>query len=458
MQPRPGTYPPSAPGGRTTHAPAWLAWLGAVATGVVVAWIMFFSALVSTMTMQRSSGHMSGPMMPDRYDPYDPGYPNPTGPWSQSVVDHRWLPALFLACVVVAAGLVLRHLWPRVGYVSVVVGTAGYLALGGSLPVALIAPAIALVGLTAVRPGRYWVLWVALLVPMLWAVGWNDPYMGLTSAWLYPAIVFGIAAMLVPTLLAEVRRSQAVARHQSHADEMRQVAYRERLRIAQDLHDVVGHSLSTISLQAGVALRLLDENPAQARTSLEAIRTSAKDSLTDVRRTLGILRDPNEAAPLSPGPGLDRIDELVAPLVASGATVGLHRDAGLAATVPTPVQQVAFRIVQEALTNAVRHAPGTPVEVRIARAGEQLLVQVRNGGPAPAHPVVEGNGLRGMRERVTTLGGTLTIEDTGPGGVGITALLPLGIPTNPGSPGSPGSPGNPGNPGEPSEPDPRGAR
>lgn len=412
--------------GRGGGRPTWLPWLGAVGTGIVVAWVMFTTAVLSTIPVQSRTMHDE--MMPDRYDPYDPAYPNPAGPWSQPLVDPGRLPALLLACLAVGAGLVLRHRWPRAGYGAVVAGTAAYLALGGSMPVALIAPAIALVTLSAASTGRAWVLWVLLLVPMLWAVAWQEPYLGLTSAWLYPAILFGIAAMLVPTLLAEVRRSHLVARRQAYADEMRQVAYRERLRIAQDLHDVVGHSLSTISLQAGVALHLLDENPAQARTSLEAIRASAKDSLTDVRRTLGILRDPDEAAPLSPGPGLDRIDDLVAPLLASGATITVHRSGALAATVPWPVQQVAYRIVQEGLTNAVRHAPGTPVDVRLSTVGDQLVVEVRNGGPAPTRPLVEGNGLRGMRERVASLGGTLTIDDTGPGGVGLTARLPLGPP------------------------------
>ena len=427
MDPLPGAPVPGA-AVEDPVPPAWLTWFAALGIGLVVAWILFTTALLGTVPLQ-SRGTSDGQLMPDRYDPYDPAYPNPAGPWSQPLVDATWLPILLLACVVVGAGLVLRHHWPRAGYLAVVVGTAVYLALGGSMPMALVAPAIALVSLSAARPGKFWGLWVLMLVPMLWAVGWHHPYLGLTSAWLYPAILFGIAAMLVPTLLVEVRRSQLVARRQAHADEMRQVAYRERLRIAQDLHDVVGHSLSTISLQAGVALRLLDENPTQARASLEAIRTSAKDSLTDVRRTLGILRDPDEAAPLSPGPGLDRIDALVAPLMSSGATISVHRAGAPAATVPTPVQQVAYRIVQEGVTNAVRHAPGTPVDVRLETSGDRLLVQVRNGGPAPARPLVEGTGLRGMRERVTSLGGTLTIDDTGPGGVGLTALLPLTSPT-----------------------------
>lgn len=407
--------------------PGWLRWLTAFGAGVVVAWILFTTGLLSTLPLQ-SRRSDDGQMMPDRYDPFDPAYPNPAGPWSQPLVDPGRLPALLLVCLAVGAGLVLRHRWPRVGYVTVVASTAAYLALGGSMPVALIAPAIALVTLSAVHTGRSWALWVLALVPMLWAVAWQEPHLGLTSAWLYPAILFGLAAMLVPTLVAEVRRSHLVARRQAYADEMRQVAYRERLRIAQDLHDVVGHSLSTISLQAGVALRLLDDNPAQARASLEAIRTSAKDSLTDVRRTLGILRDPDEAAPLSPGPGLDGIDDLVAPLVASGATITVQRSGALTATVPRPVQQVAYRIVQEGLTNAVRHAPGTPVDVRLMAVGDDLVVEVHNGGAAPTRPLVEGNGLRGMRERVTSLGGTLTIDDTGPGGVGLIARLPLASP------------------------------
>ncbi len=440
MEPRPGlpSTGPASPGERSHHRHRVV---GALFVAIAVAWLMLVTALPSAMQITMRS-HMRGDsMVPGRYDAYDPRYPDPTGPWAQALVDSPWLPVLVVACLVVGAGLVLRIFRPRLAYLLVIGGVAGYLLAGGSLPFALPAPAIALVSLTASRPGsRAWTAWMLALVPMLWAVGWRQPYLGLTSAWLYPAIIFGCAAILVPTLVSEMRHTQTVARRQAHEEEMRRVAYRERLRLAQDLHDVVGHSLSTISLQAGVALRFLDDDPAQARASLEAIRTSAKDSLTDVRRTLGILRDPQETAPLSPGPTLDRLDDLVAPLVASGAAITLQRGPGLVSSVPLVVQQVAYRIVQEGLTNAVRHAPGTPVEVRIDREGDRLRVEVRNGGPAPAHPIVEGNGLHGMRERVATLGGTVAIDDSGPGGVAITADLPLGVASGAGSGPSPTAP------------------
>lgn len=440
MEPRPGlpASGPDSPDGRSHdlpwgrshgspagHAHPRHRLVATVISAIVVAWLMLVAALPSAVQRAMRDHMRDQSMMPDRYDPYDPGYPDPTGPWAQAL-DSPWLPVLVAGCLVVGAGLLLRTARPRLAYVMVLAGVAGYLVAGGSLPFALPAPAIALVALTSSRPGRAWTAWVLALVPMLSAVGWRQPYLGLTSAWLYPAIIFGFAAILVPTLITEMRRSQLLARRQAHEEEMRRVAYRERLRLAQDLHDVVGHSLSTISLQAGVALRFLDDDPAQARASLEAIRTSAKDSLTDVRRTLGILRDPQEAAPLAPGPTLDRLDDLIAPLVAGGAAITLHRSPGLVSSVPTPVQQVAYRIVQEGLTNAVRHASGTPVDIRVDRVGDQLLIEVSNGGPAPDRPIVAGNGLRGMRERVATLGGTLTIHDEGPGGVAISAGLPLG--------------------------------
>ncbi|QGF23767.1 sensor histidine kinase [Raineyella fluvialis] len=432
MELRPG-LPASGPDSPDGRFHARHRAITAVVSAVVVAWLMLVAALPSTAQRSMRS-HMRGQsMMPGRYDPYDPRYPDPTGPWAQALVESPWLPLLVGACVAVGVGLLLRYVRPRLAYVLVLAGVTAYLLAGGSLPFALPAPAIALVALSGSRPGRSWTAWVLALVPMLWAVGWRQPYLGLTSAWLYPAIIFGFAAILVPTLISEMRRSQVSVRRQAHEEEMQRVAYQERLRLAQDLHDVVGHSLSTISLQAGVALRFLDDDPAQARASLEAIRTSAKDSLTDVRRTLGILRDPEEAAPLAPGPTLDRLDDLVAPLIAGGAAITLHRTPGLVAGVPTPVQQVAYRIIQEGLTNAVRHAPGTPVDITIGRSGDRLRIEVRNGGPAPAHRIVEGNGLRGMRERVATLGGVLTIDDAGPGGVAIRADLPLGRTATPGS-------------------------
>lgn len=382
---------------------------------LAVVWVMWIAA--------RAVGY--GRTHHRMWEPAAPGEPTavPTGtPLDPS---SAWTLVLLAGCLAVAVGLLGRQAWPRVAYLLVAAGVAAYLAAGGPVPFALPAPAIALVSLSAARPGTGWPPWLPVLVPMLTATGWREPYLGLTSATLWPTVLVGVAAIMVPTLIAEVRRDRRAAMTRAYAEEMRRVAYRERMRLAQDLHDVVGHSLSTISLQAGVALRFLDQDPAQARASLEAIRTSARDSLTDVRRTIGVLRDPAEGAPLAPGPTLDRLDDLVDPLVAGGADIAVRTDPALARTVPTPVQQVAYRIIQEGLTNAVRHAPGAPVEVVVVRRADHLNVRVADGGPAPTRPLVEGNGLRGMRERIRALGGTLDVDASGPGGVVLSADLPL---------------------------------
>jgi signal transduction histidine kinase len=199
----------------------------------------------------------------------------------------------------------------------------------------------------------------------------------------------------------------------------------ERLRIARDVHDVVGHSLAAISLQAGVAQRLLDSRPAQAREAVEAIRTLSGQALDEVRRELGLLRTDGARADLAPASvGLGAVPGLVAGIRGAGAHVELDIDAD-GAPVPYDVGAATFRIVQEALTNVVRHA-GTEARARvhIARRGDALEIEVVDDGlHAPRSPS-PGNGMTGMRERALALGGAFAADARAQGGFRVWARLP----------------------------------
>lgn len=337
-------------------------------------------------------------------------------------------PRVVLALVVVAAALAIAvwasRTWPRASYVAALTLTAVYLSLHGPLPAALPAPAFTMAALMRRRPGAEWLGWAVLLIPAFGASFIGSEF-GIEDPSLPVAVLLGVGWVVLPALgmqLANARRSAVAAQR---AEDMRRVAYEERLRVARDIHDVVGHSLSMISLQSGVALHVLDSDPGQVRASLEAIRDASRGSLAELRHTLGVFRQPDEGQPLVPTPSLGGVGALVESLRAGGRAVSLAMAPGVAEGVPAAVQTVAFRVVQEGLTNAVRHAPGASVRVAVERRGRALRVGVTDDGPATRTPA-EGNGLRGMRERVEALGGSLTIGVRPGGGLDVEASLPIG--------------------------------
>lgn len=227
---------------------------------------------------------------------------------------------------------------------------------------------------------------------------------------------------------------EATARRRSAAEE-------ERLRIARDLHDVLAHSLSQISVQAGVGLHLFDDDPASAKRSLRSIRETSTTALDEVRAVLGVLRDPEggaERAPRHPEPMLSALPALLEDARALG--MRLSTTGNLAAglwngepPVPAAIQTAAFRIVQEGITNARRHADGAKVRVHAEATAQHVTISVENG-PATVqpHPRVGGDarrdggrGLVGMRERAAAFGGTLETESSIDGGFRVMARLPL---------------------------------
>jgi signal transduction histidine kinase len=212
----------------------------------------------------------------------------------------------------------------------------------------------------------------------------------------------------------------------------RAAAAEERARIARELHDVIGHEVTVIALQADAAAAALAKAPERAAAPIEAIRSSAAEALAEMRRVVGMLRT-DEAEELRPQPGIGDVEALVEQSRTTGTRVGLTLHPP---TRPThaSVELAAYRLVQEALTNARRHAPGAPVDVRVVGSGTEVLVEVVNsrndGVPAPRSGS-SGFGLVGMRERVRLLGGRLDAGPTPGGGFALTAQLPLELPGAP---------------------------
>jgi signal transduction histidine kinase len=245
--------------------------------------------------------------------------------------------------------------------------------------------------------------------------------------------IFGLAAwLLVLATTAEVvaiRRAQAAEAERMQREEATRRASEERLQIAQELHDVLAHNISLISVQAGVGLHLLDQQPEQARAALTAIKEASKEALGELRSVLDVLRREGDdaAAPRVPAPALSSdLDALVRKARSAGVEVGVET-VGERRPLAPGVDRAAFRIAQEALTNVTRHAGGAHARVRVSFADASLTLEVVDDGGAGngAATPGTGNGINGMRERAAALGGSL---DAGPrpgGGFSVRARLPL---------------------------------
>jgi signal transduction histidine kinase len=239
-------------------------------------------------------------------------------------------------------------------------------------------------------------------------------------------VVRNTAFILLAIAAGDVIRSRRVSEQRlvqtAEQETLRRVG-EERLRIAREIHDVVAHAMTAINVQAGVAAHLLEREPGQAYDALRNIKHTSGAALTDLRSTLEVLRDPSASAPLGPPAGLGDIAELTGGLQSAGVAVTLDVDD--AADVPAPVQSVAYRIVQEALTNVARHAQASVTAVTVRRVPGAITVEVTDDGAmASVMDTAAGNGVRGMRERAAALGGTLEAGPSGNGGWRVRAWLP----------------------------------
>jgi signal transduction histidine kinase len=357
---------------------------------------------------------------------------------AMAVVEHgpddRPFDALAVALVLAAGGaLALRRRAPM----AVLAVTTSALALYGlreypdvPLPLTVI---VAIYALTVARgPARSWAP-AAVAAVVLVATVFNDAttlFPALFVSWAAGAVVLGGSVLS--------RRSELVAleeraRHlaETREEEARRRVAEERLRIARDLHDSVAHTLASISVQAGVGAHVLDERPDDARDALLAIKDTSREALSELRATLGMLRS-DDTTSREPAAGLDRLPALVASSRATGLPVDLVVE-GEARPLPPAIDAAAFRIVQESLTNVIRHAGPARATVAVRHGDDGLEIEVTDDGRgAPSDPAgaagaigATGHGLAGMRERVALLGGAFDAGSRPDGGYRVRARLPL---------------------------------
>ncbi|WP_433073095.1 sensor histidine kinase [Dactylosporangium sp. CA-052675] len=202
---------------------------------------------------------------------------------------------------------------------------------------------------------------------------------------------------------------------------------RERARLARELHDVVTHNVSVMVVQAGAARKVMDARPDQAKEALLAVESGGRAALTELRQVIGLLTIDADGEDLAPQPGLEQLGTLVARVRETGVPVTL---AVAAPGVPPGVGLAAYRVVQEALTNAVKHAAGAGVDVVVTADGRMLRVDVADTGGEPVPGAAgSGRGLAGLRERLAVYGGTLTAAPRPTGGFRVVAEIPLGAPS-----------------------------
>ena len=242
--------------------------------------------------------------------------------------------------------------------------------------------------------------------------------------WLTPLLLIGSAYLAGRVIASQRDRAEQVSRE--HEAALQVAAATERRRIARELHDVIAHSVSVMVVQAGAARHVLDDKPEAARDSLLAVEQSGHEAMAELRRMLGVLGVENGApAPLAPQPGMDRLDALVARVRETGLPVELRVE-GEARPLPPGVDVAAYRIVQEALTNALKYAGGAPTSAVVRYTDDAIDIEVVDAGVMHAPAEGLGRGLMGMRERVAAFGGSIEAgARSDAGGYAVRAHLPI---------------------------------
>jgi signal transduction histidine kinase len=339
-------------------------------------------------------------------------------------------------------GLVLLHTLPLVarrrfpGAVLAVCVASGLAFAALFMPPFFLGPAMLVAVYSVAAYGRRWVSLAGLVVAEL----------GLAAVWFTPAMLERSTFLLFMGILAvawvlghfvgdrqvyAARLEERTAELEQAREELaRRAVVEERLRLARELHDVVAHAMSVIAVQSGVGAHVAESRPEEVGKALAAIEATSRGALTELRRLLGVLRQDNESqASLAPVPGLANLDRLLAEVGKAGLAVRLRVE-GTPLQLPAGVDLSAYRIVQEALTNVVKHAGPAHAQVRIGYRDQEVTVEVTDDGrgavpPAGDGRVGTGHGLIGMRERVAAFGGDLQVGPCPGGGFRVAARLPL---------------------------------
>lgn len=344
--------------------------------------------------------------------------------------DARHPDAFGYALVVIAAlSLVARRIRPLVTLTIASAATTAYLVMAYAFGPILVSLAVAVYTAAARLPARRSMFAATLvLVALLTHVAFDMAgTQGLTAlAGALPALAW----VAVPLAFGQVVRAGREAAARSRAEEVERYSYQERLRIAQEVHDVVGHGLAAITMQAEIALHVLPKQPEQAGPALAAIGRTSKEALDELRATLRVVRHGDDRPSRTPEPGLTRLDDLIERASGAGVTVNVIVS-GESNDLPSAVDLAAYRIVQESLTNVLRHARTTNATVHITHRPLELSIDVtdngRGSGGAPATSGASGigHGITGMRERAAALGGAFEAGPRLGGGFRVHARLPL---------------------------------
>jgi signal transduction histidine kinase len=345
-------------------------------------------------------------------------------------------PLSWLVTAVVYAALAAGRRFPLGTVAIAVIGSVVLMADGMAYPLTLPAVfyALYLVALGA-GPGRTLTVGVTVKAALLGASLITHP--GITGfvilLWAALAVTTGSAARSHRAFVAEVEKRARQAEQAREGEANRRVA-EERLRIARELHDAVGHHVALINVQAGALACLLDdEDLIQARESVTHIQRASEEALEELRLTVGLLREPGaleqaeRVEPVEPVPGLDRLEELICSFAGAGLQV-TREVTGQARSLPETVELAVYRVIQESLTNTRKHADCDTAVVRLGYAPGALRLAVEDEGKAVtqgSRRTLEGHGIVGMRERVAALGGRLSAGPRPGGGYRVLAELPL---------------------------------
>jgi signal transduction histidine kinase len=322
----------------------------------------------------------------------------------------------YVLVAVAGLSLLVRRVWPLLTLGVVGVALSTYLIMEYPYGPILFSLVVAVYTVASRLPTRPAAIASAMAIvvfgPHAFLHQTNPVGLALGAFWVVVPFAVGVT----------VRLGREVA-ERNRAERLRDVAQEERLRVAQEVHDVVGHGLAAINMQAEIALHVLPKRPEQAATALAAISRTSKEALDELRVTLALVRS-DAAENRLPGPGLAQLDSLVARLAGTGVPVHIEVD-GERRELPAAVDLAAYRVIQESLTNVLRHAGAARATVRIGYGEEDVSVEVTDTGRGPAGPIDgDGQGIPGMRARVEALGGRFAAGPAGGGGFRVYAELP----------------------------------
>lgn len=335
-------------------------------------------------------------------------------------------PSLWAAVVagIAVVPLLWRAVWPELTVVMNAAAVATYFASSPGFPDGPIYLSVFLSTFAIVsrRPARVWLPYaggalVAIVVALLIREARVDSSSDLGTA---VRLLWFVTIDAAAAALALAIRG----RRETRSEQVRRTATEEQLRMAQDLHDGVGHGLAVIAMQAGVALHVLDQDPAAARRSLEAIRDTSRESLDALRAELVRLSPVPGSAPRAPRNGLADLEVLASRIRAGGIRVDLRVDPAASGGLPPEVDAAGYVVVQESLTNVLRHARADAAEVVVRRTPAELEITVTDDGRATTGGS-GGLGIPGMRSRVEGLGGTLDAGPAPGGGFRVRAVIPV---------------------------------